>query len=252
MARPQRQRTVCFEPVYSCFCPKGVAETEKVTLTVDEFEALRLVDFLGKSHEEAARQMKISRTTATEIYQSARYKVADSLVNGKQLCIAGGSYRLCSGDAETCTEPLCKKRKNLKIPQKGYNIMRIAIPYQNEEIFQHFGHSEAFKFYDAADNTVCASCVVPTNGSGHGALAFFLQENGVDVLLCGGIGGGAKDALAKAGIRVFGGVKGRADDAAAAFLAGTLHYDPEAHCSHHHAEGHSCGENHTCGEHGCH
>ncbi len=126
--------------------------------------------------------------------------------------------------------------------------MRIAVTYDNGQIFQHFGHTEEFKFYDIADGAVIGSLVVPTNGSGHGALAGFLSANLVDVLICGGIGGGAQTALAQAGIKLYGGVSGSADEAVNAYLKGTLGYNPNVMCSHHdHGEsGHSCGS-HGCG-----
>ena len=97
-------------------------------------------------------------------------------------------------------------------------------------------------------STVVSSEVVPTNGSGHGALAGFLQQRGVDTLICGGIGGGARTALAEAGIRLYPGAAGSADEAVQALLAGTLAYDPDTVCTHHehHGEGQSCGGGH-CG-----
>ena len=132
--------------------------------------------------------------------------------------------------------------------------MRIAIPYENGNIFQHFGRSEAFKFYDVDGGAVTATAVVSTNGSGHGALAGFLMQRGVDTLICGGIGGGAQMALAEAGIKLYGGVSGEADAAVNALLASALAYDPNVRCDHHdhaHGEGgHTCGE-HGCGHHGC-
>ncbi|MCI9509323.1 MAG: dinitrogenase iron-molybdenum cofactor biosynthesis protein [Angelakisella sp.] len=125
--------------------------------------------------------------------------------------------------------------------------MIIAVPYQNGEIFQHFGHTEAFKLYGVQDGTVVTTQIAETGGSGHGALAGFLREKGVTDLICGGIGGGARTALAQAGIRLYPGVTGEADKAAEALLAGKLAYDPETTCAHHdHGEGHSCGE-HSCG-----
>ena len=130
--------------------------------------------------------------------------------------------------------------------------MKIAVTYENGEIFQHFGHTETFKIYDISDGKITASEVIDTNGSGHGALAGFLVEHGVDTLICGGIGGGAQNALAQAGIRLFGGVSGNADEAVNALLAGNLGYNPNVHCDHHdHEEGHSCGD-HGCGSHSCH
>lgn len=132
--------------------------------------------------------------------------------------------------------------------------MRIAVPYENGNIFQHFGRSEAFKLYDVADGAVTAAAVVSTNGSGHGALAGFLVAHHADAVICGGIGGGAQSALTEAGIRFYGGVSGSADAAVQALLNGTLGYDPEARCDHHdhvHGAGHVCGD-HGCGEHSCH
>ena len=130
--------------------------------------------------------------------------------------------------------------------------MKIAVTYENGEIFQHFGHTETFKIYDIADGKVVSAEVVDTNGSGHGALAGFLVAHGVDTLICGGIGGGAQNALTQAGIRLFGGVSGNADEAVNALLAGNLGYNPNVHCDHHdHEAGHSCGD-HGCGSHSCH
>ena len=133
--------------------------------------------------------------------------------------------------------------------------MKIAVTYDNGEIFQHFGHTEQFKLYQVDDGKVTASEVVDTNGSGHGALAGFLASHQVNVLICGGIGGGAQNALAQAGIRLFGGCSGDADTAVEALLAGSLNYNADVRCSHHEHEhgenGHQCG-NHGCGSHSCH
>ncbi len=129
--------------------------------------------------------------------------------------------------------------------------MKIAVTYENGEIFGHFGHTENFKIYLAEGGKVVSSQVVATMGSGHGALAGLLKSLGVDVLICGGIGGGAQNALKEAGIQLFGGVSGSADRAVEAYLAGELAYNPTIKCSHHHhEEGHSCG-GHTCSGHSC-
>ena len=130
--------------------------------------------------------------------------------------------------------------------------MKIAVTYEGGLIFQHFGHTAAFKIYEVENNEVKSSQVVPTNGSGHGALAGFLVAQGVDTLICGGIGGGAQMALAEAGIKLYGGVRGDADDAVEALLSGELQYNPCVRCDHHdHGSGHSCGD-HGCGSHSCH
>ena len=126
--------------------------------------------------------------------------------------------------------------------------MRIAVPHENGEVFQHFGQTSEFKFYDIEDGKVIASNVVSTNGRGHGALANLLAIVEVSAVICGGIGAGAQMALAAEGIQVFGGVSGNADQAVEALLEGTLDYNPNVQCSHH-VEGHSCSGG--CGEHGC-
>jgi len=136
--------------------------------------------------------------------------------------------------------------------------MKIAVTYENGEVFQHFGHTAQFKLYEVEDGRIVNAEVVDTNGSGHGALAGLLSSLNADVLICGGIGGGAQMALAQAGIKLFGGVHGDADEAVEAFLADSLNYDPEAKCDHHdhhHGEGHTCGDHgcgSNCGSHGCH
>lgn len=130
--------------------------------------------------------------------------------------------------------------------------MKIAVTYEDGQVFQHFGHTEQFKVYEVEDKKIVSSEVVGTNGQGHGALAGFLFGGGVDVLICGGIGGGARAALAEAGIKLYPGSSGDADAQVEAFLAGNLDYDPDTTCSHHHeGEEHSCGD-HGCGEHSCH
>lgn len=121
--------------------------------------------------------------------------------------------------------------------------MKVAVTYENGEVFQHFGHSEAFKLYEVEGGEVKSSEVVPTNGSGHGALAGFLRERGVEVLICGGIGAGAQNALAEAGIKLYGGVSGSADSAVQALIEGNLSYNPDVMCDHHGEDHHGDHEN---------
>ena len=260
MPRPQRRRRVCSEPEYTEFLPKGSTGYDVVILFTDEYEAIRLVDFEKKTHEQCALQMDISRTTVTEIYERARFKLADSIVNGKRLVIEGGSYRLCGGTAKNCCGRNCinsllyskNSDGNVLGKKGGANIMRIAVTYDKGQIFQHFGHTEQFKVYDVEDRKITAEQDVDTMGNGHGALAGFLAANQVDTLICGGIGGGAQNALAEAGIKLYGGVSGSADEAVKALIEGNLGYNPDVHCDHHehgHGGSHQCG-GHQCGSHG--
>ena len=127
--------------------------------------------------------------------------------------------------------------------------MKVAVTYENGEVFQHFGRTPAFKVYEVSDGKVLSGEVIDTNGTGHGALAGFLADIGAEVMICGGIGGGAIAAMSEAGIKVYAGASGSADDAVNAYVAGTLPEIGDATCDHHEHEGH--GE-HGCGHDGCH
>ena len=250
MARPIRCRRVCAEPECRGFAPQIVTGIGTVILTVDEYEVIRLVDYEKRTHEQCAAQMEITRTTVTEIYESARFKLSDSLVNGKPLSIAGGHYRVCRGNRERGCGRSCQWVLQAK---RGENMMRIAVPYEDGQVFQHFGHTSQMKIYDAEDGKIVNEQVADTTGSGHGALAGFLSGLKADVLICGGIGAGAQEALAQAGIKLYGGVTGGADNAVRAFLAGTLDYNADVHCDHHDHQHHGQHGHEHCGEdkHGC-
>ena len=128
--------------------------------------------------------------------------------------------------------------------------MKIAVTYDNGTIFQHFGKTETFKVYEVENDQIVSSEIIESNGSGHGALAGLLAGQNVEVLICGGIGGGAQAALADAGIELYSGVQGDADEAVDFYLKGEL-ISSGANCDHHHEDGHSCGsheEGHSCGE----
>lgn len=127
--------------------------------------------------------------------------------------------------------------------------MKIAVTFENGQIFQHFGHTEQFKVYEIENGKIVSSEVIHTNGQGHGALAGLLKLIDADVLICGGIGGGAQMALAEGGIKLYGGVSGSCDEAVEALLANNLGYNPNVRCDHH-DHGHSEG-GHICGDHGC-
>lgn len=242
MPRKPRCRWIGGYPDHWEFFPDEIAGGEPVVMSLDEFETIRLLDREGLTQEQCGERMGVARTTVTAIYESARRKIAEALVDGKRLRIRGGSYRLSDQGTEN-------------IIGKGTDSMRIAVTYENGEIFQHFGHTEQFKLYDVEDDRIVAEQIVSTNGSGHGALAGFLKAAQVDALICGGIGMGAQNALAEAGIRLYGGVTGSADAAARALAEGTLRYDPDARCDHH-GEGHECGHHHgdgngRCADHHC-
>ena len=252
MPRPKKCRRVCDYPQTLTFLPEDHKNREQVViLTVDEYETIRLIGKEGLSQEQCCDFMQVARTTIQQIYASARKKLADALVDGLPLRIEGGDYQLCNGGNRACGCTNCYKQKfNQQYAKpKGEHIMRIAVTYENGEIFQHFGHTKQFKVYEVENGEIVKAEVMDSNGSGHGALAGLLSEAGIEVLICGGIGSGAQMALAEAGIKLYGGVSGNADEAVNALINGTLGYNPEVRCDHH---DHEHGEGgHTCGSHGC-
>jgi predicted Fe-Mo cluster-binding NifX family protein len=116
--------------------------------------------------------------------------------------------------------------------------MKIAVTYEDGNIFQHFGRTQQFKVYEAENGAIVSSKVIGNDGLSHGGLGEILAREEVEIFICGGIGGGAKEMLSSRGIEVVSGVTGNADKAVEAYLAGNLEFDPDHSCHNH--------ENHTC------
>ena len=176
MPRPTKCRRVCHYPQTAEFRPTGMdSDLPPVILNVDEYEAIRLIDREGLSQEQCSERMQVARTTVQRVYESARQKIASALVEGRTLRIEGGDYRLCDGRG--CPQERCVMQQIQKqyTTSKGDPIMRIAVTYENGQVFQHFGHTKQFKVYDIQNGQVVDSKVLDTNGSGHGALAGLLQ-----------------------------------------------------------------------------
>lgn len=243
MARPRKGRRVCRMPLNREFYSNGREAAEhKILLTVDEYETIRLMDYCGYTQAECAKQMQVGRATVQTIYTEARKKVARFLVEGMPIQISGGDYELCMQDClagQSISQPSCQPRNG----EGGNHRMKIAVTHENGQVFQHFGHTKEFKVYEVEDGKIVSSEIVDTNGQGHGALAGLLADEDIKVLICGGIGGGARNALAQAGIELYPGAVGDADEQVASFIQGKLVYDPNTMCNHHsHAEGEACGE----------
>ena len=236
MPRTTKCRRIYGFPDYYSFIPEeaDVSRIETITLSLDEFETIRLLDHEGLNQEECAARMGVARTTVTSMYENARKKLISTIVEGKRLCIAGGNIKI---DRE-------RNVLSVDIKGKGENVMRVAVTYDNGNVFGHFGRTEQFKVYDIEDGNIISSKILDTNGEGCGALAGILNIADVDALICGGIGGGAQMALEEAGIKLYAGASGNTDAAVEALIAGTLNASGEANCNHHdheHGEGHSCG-----------
>lgn len=240
--RHEKLRRVGIIPEYRGFIPDGLASGDAIDMTIDELEVLRLCDLEGLNQEAVAQQMGIARATVAAICSRAHRKVANALVNGRALIIEGGNIAYSPITTTTAAWPA-----------KEVGTMRVATTYDNGNIFMHFGRSEQFKIYDIQDGKVLNEQVVGTGGTGHGALAGLLANGGVDTLICGGIGGGAINALAQAGITVYAGAQGNCDACVEALISGTLAQNGEATCScHGHDHEHAYEHGESCGCHGHH
>ena len=227
---------------------------------------------LGISDAAVSQHMRVLReaglVTAERRGYFTHFRVdAEALTSAAEYLMGmAGSTRLpCDPDFEGCTEPRrgrCTSEKcsagcprigtgercsgcTMFERKEGSERMKVAVTYENGEIFQHFGRTEQFKVYDIQDGRVVSSEVVGTDGRGHGELVGVLRQLGVSALICGGLGGGARQGLEASGIRVCSGNSGSADAAAQSFADGTMEMHSEATC-HHHGEGdHQC----QCGRH---
>lgn len=259
MPRPRKNRRICSVPASVEFVPhlEGTGEIpqdlkDTVIMTMDEYEAIRLIDHEHFSQEQCSEFMQVAGTTVQQIYASARSKLARMLVDGASLRIEGGEICLCQGSNPSCWKERCLRQEisDRYTREKGEQTMRIAIPYADGQIFQHFGQTEFFKVYDVEDGKIVSSQVISTEGNGHSTLAGILAALKADLLICGGIGPGAVNAMSAAGITVYAGNAGDADGAVAQYLAGNLVQNSQASCDHHDHEHHH--EGHTCSSHGCH
>ncbi|MEG0829397.1 MAG: DUF134 domain-containing protein [Anaerovoracaceae bacterium] len=239
MSRPRKKRRVCCMPEVTVFAPLGIDQKyQPVNMSIDEYETIRLIDLEGLSQDHCAARMSVARTTVQSIYDSARSKLANFIVNGTQLNIQGGEYLLCNESMSPCGH-VCPKGKCHLI--KGGSKMKVAVTYAQGEVFQHFGQTKEFKLYTIEDSKILDSKVISSEGFSHGDLAKFLKDQGVTTLICGGIGAGARVAITETGIELLPGANGNADKAVNDLLDGALIYNPDITCNHHHhEEGESC------------
>ncbi len=247
MARPAKPRIVCGEQEARVFTTgRGAPGIE---LAPDELETLRLLHLEELDQAAAAGRMGISRGTLQRMLRAASRKLTFALVNGCSISVSGdtGNFRHGCPAGTRCRFCRCKLTSK-RIA--GAEKMRIAVASEHEQVFQHFGHTPEFTIFDVDEKRITAERIEPAGAAGHGALAGFLADRGVGILICGGIGGGAQMALAEAGIRLVAGVRGGVRPAVEAYLNGTLVTDPDFSCGGHHDGGHRCGgHEHSCGGH---
>ncbi len=221
MPRPYCQKTIASYHNYKLFKPHGIplCELEEIILTLDELEALRLSDLEGLYQEAAARAMDVSRQTFGRIIESARKKTAAAIIEGKALRITQG---------------------NVRIREKGDEIMKIAIPTVGDQIDQHFGHCEKYSIFTIEDAKVIAEDTIESSVSCgcKSGIASTLAQNGIKILIAGGIGDGAVKVLASNGIQTIKGATGTARQAVELYLKDELVDNGEL--CHSHGADHEC------------
>ena len=207
MPRPNKSKIVGQLPRYCRFFSEKKNENVKILLLVEEFETIRLIDHLGMTQEECAASMKVGRATVQSLYTSARGKLARYLVEGGMLEIGGGNF------AVEGTE-----RKDA-LAEEGHRI-RIAVPWEDGKVFPHFGRARCFKIYNIQGNCIADEYFLDSGEYSRRMLAELLDQEAVQIVICGGIGAGARNALGEKGIRVYPGAEGEANAQVQSFLEG--------------------------------
>lgn len=220
MPRPKKCRKVCQMPHIKEFKPAGMNSGEDaVILTVDEYESIRLIDKEGFSQEECSIYMQVARTTVQSIYNSARKKLADALVDGLTLKIEGGDYRLCDGDEEYCECGGCRKHRHIcrqkNIKESG--VMKIAVPLDEnkQDVCIVLARAPYFLFSENGKDTIVENPAAEAQGGAGIQAAQFLVDSGADILITVRCGQNAADVFKEAGMKIYKSVnKAAADDLA--------------------------------------
>lgn len=205
-------------------------------MLLEEWEALRLVDYAGLEQTAAALSMDISRQSVQMLLSSARSKLARVAVEGLPFRIQGDPKDIGSNQS-----PLSKRK----------TFMKIAVTTQHTQVFPHFGRTPEFYVVTAEDGKIVEESIIPAPAEGHGALVGFLVSQGVDALICGGVGGGAVNGLRAAGIQIYAGASGSVKEQVLSLLSGQLSQQGDANCDHHGGHDHDHQHEHDHGGHGC-
>ncbi len=227
MPRPVKCRKVCQLPPAHEFRPTGeLSDDAIVTLTVDEYEAVRLIDYQGLSQKDCGGYMRIARTTVQAIYNSARKKLAQALVEGMTLRIAGGNFELCSGDEATCGCGGCARHRKTSaiVSTKEDKPMKIAISVEENtvDVCPFAARSPYFLFYENGESTVVENPAAQAESGAGIQAAQFLIDNDVTHFIAARVGGNAAEVLKAAGIPVYTSANKTAAEDIAALEAGKL------------------------------
>src|SRR5665648_135695 len=258
MPRPPKWRCLNAPITARFFMPSAdlPADMPSNRMSLDGLEVLRLLDLEGLSQEEAATVLGVSRSSVSRTASKARRALVEAIWRGEALTVEGGPVAVLKERRQSARpgDSLGPREQDVRdgTPQKNQGeIMVIAVPHESGSVNQHFGRTREFLVTSAQDGAIRERSVyeVPGMQHNHLALAGFLQDRGVDVILAGGMGAPMREALERSGFEVICGVSGLAEDAVGAYLRGEVEPGP-ATCGHHHGEAHVHGEHHH-GEGGC-
>lgn len=234
MPRPKKCRKVCQMPTTKEFQPIGDTSCKaSVILTVDEYEAIRLIDKQGFSQEECSNYMQVARTTVQLIYNSARKKLADALVDGLSIRIEGGDFQLCDGNEDYCGCGGCRRHRRgcvqRNIQEDGK--MRIAIPLDEnkQDVCIVLARAPYFLFWEDGKDTILENPAAQAHGGAGIQAAQFLADNGVNVLITVRCGQNAADVFKAAGMKIYKSANKAAADDLTAFEDGILSELTEFH-----------------------
>lgn len=230
MPRPRKHRNVCSFPKVTEFFPAdqelNIQSTDAVALTVDEYEAVRLIDYERFSQEDCSTRMGVARATVQSIYASARKKIALALVEGIPLKIDGGDYRLCNGRKNFFECGNCRKHRNAWNNQDKEINMIVAIPVEkdNESVCASFGRAPRFLFCNLETGETHIEDNPAENAEGGAGVKAtqFIIDHGADTLIAVRIGGNADAALKAAHVKVYEASGAPAKNDIAALQAGEL------------------------------
>lgn len=235
MTRPKQCRSVEFPPGAKGFRPFGGScgrNREIAILQIDEYEALRLIDYNGLSQESAAKLMQISRPTLTRIYDSARKAVAKAIVENRILQIGNGDVEYYGG-----------WHSSINTNKNNKEMKKIAIPTTNGKLFLHFGKASQFTFVTIDNEKVVTTETIDAPEHAHGVAPRFVIAHGATDVIAGGIGAMPVNMLMEAGIEVHIGAPALSiEDIVAKYIDGTPTFDTNNTCNHQHQECHHHGE----------
>lgn len=210
MPRPRKCRKVCCMPRYNEFVPANRDNAEEVVLTVDEYEAIRLIDKENFSQEECSVYMNVARTTVQQIYTDARGKIADTIVNGKKLIIKGGDFALCNSENDNYCCNGCKKHRCYRKTELNFKEelgMKIAIPLDDskKDVCVSFGRAPYFMICDkeTGETEILENPAAEAQGGAGIKAAQFVVDSGASTVITVRCGENAGDVFKAAGIEIF-------------------------------------------------